>query len=215
MPRQNNSPDRHTLMPTHNIDISLPLNTKYESGNLVSRFLIRGFMRALIDFASQVSPRTVLDVGCGEGVVLRQLGVLWDKVEIHGIDISVELLRVAQRVASRVDYLTGNVYQLPLPRHYYDLVICTEVLEHLANPETALAEIVRVGKGYCLLSVPREPWWRMANLMRGHYLTDGGNTPGHVSHWSSQGFIRFVKNYVDVVAICQPFPWTVVLGRVP
>ncbi len=202
------SPGRPVIIPTHNIGVSLPANTKYLYDNPVSRLLIRGFMQTLVDLASRVDTRTVLDVGCGEGLILRQLGTLRDGIRTHGVDISIELLRVAQRVASSSLYLVGNVYQLPLPDHYYDLVICAEVLEHLEDPKSALAEIVRVGKSHCLLSVPHEPWWRIANILRGRYLAGGGNTPGHVKHWSRK------SEYLDVVAIRQPFPWTMVLGKV-
>ena len=171
-------------------------------------------MRALVDLTIRIDPRNVLDVGCGEGLVLRQLGVLWDEIEIHGVDISIALLHVAQEIKADASYLAGSVYQLPLPDHYYDLVICTEVLEHLENPGAALAEIVRVGKAHCLLSVPHEPWWRITNVMRGSHLADWGNTPGHVNHWSRQRFIGFVNNHLDVVGVRQPFPWIMVLGRV-
>ena len=202
------------FIPTHTIDVRLPANTKYLSRNPVSRLLIRGFMRALVDLAIQTDACTILDVGCGEGLVIRQLDLLWSKEAIHGVDISPELLKVAQNIASNAVYFAGNVYQLPLPDHYYDLVICTELLEHLNNPQAALAEITRVGKDHCLLSVPHEPWWRIANVMRGSYLTKCGNTPGHINHWSRQGFTKFVSSYVNVVDVRQPFPWIMVLGRV-
>lgn len=173
-------------------------------------------MRALVDLTRRLNVQTVVDLGCGEGLVLRQLSLLWnkDRVEVHGVDIGTELLQVARQIAPSIVYLTGSIYQLPLPDQYYDLVVCTEVLEHLENPEAALAEIVRVGKGYCLLSVPYEPWWRMTNVMRGSYVADLGNTPGHVNHWSRQTFIQFVNGYLDVESVRQPFPWIMVLGRV-
>jgi ubiquinone/menaquinone biosynthesis C-methylase UbiE len=171
-------------------------------------------MQALVDLVCHAHPRTVLDVGCGEGLVPRQLRATWNEVEIRAVDISLELILVARQLTSSASHVAGSTYHPPLPDYHYDLVICTEVLEHLENPETALAEIARVGKGYGLLSVPHEPWWRIANVMSGSYLGDWGNTPGHVNHWSEKGFIKFVDNYLDIVAVRQPFPWTMVLGRV-
>jgi 2-polyprenyl-3-methyl-5-hydroxy-6-metoxy-1,4-benzoquinol methylase len=172
-------------------------------------------MRTVIDLTRQMDPRTVLDVGCGEGLVIRQMGVLWDEAEIHGVDIDTELLQAARRVGAGAEYVAASIAQLPLSDDGYDLVICTEVLEHLPFPQTALAEIVRVSKCHCLLSVPQEPWWRIANVIRGKYLASWGNSPGHVNHWSKRGFARLVAEFIDVVTVRQPFPWTVLMGEVP
>jgi 2-polyprenyl-3-methyl-5-hydroxy-6-metoxy-1,4-benzoquinol methylase len=209
------APGPPVVMPTHDIGIDLPANLKYLAGNPLSRLLIRGFLQALVDLTRLLKPSSVLDIGCGEGLVVRQLGASFAQVRIHGLDISPELLRVAQSVAPNCTYTAGNAYQLPLQSNCYDLVVCTEVLEHVDQPDLAAAEIVRVGTDHVLLSVPHEPLWRMANLMRGKYLADRGNTPGHVNHWSRRGFIRFASNHLNILAVRHPFPWTVLLGRVP
>jgi 2-polyprenyl-3-methyl-5-hydroxy-6-metoxy-1,4-benzoquinol methylase len=202
------------VLSTHDIGIDLPANRKYLAGNPPSRLLIRRFLQALVDLTRELKPSSVLDIGCGEGLVIRQLGASFAQLRIHGLDISPELLRVAQSVAPSGTYTAGDAYQLPLQSNCYDLVICTEVLEHVDRPDRAIAEIVRVGTDHVLLSVPHEPLWRVANLMRGKYLADRGNTPGHVNHWSRRGFIQFASNHLHVLAVRHPFPWTVVLGRV-
>jgi 2-polyprenyl-3-methyl-5-hydroxy-6-metoxy-1,4-benzoquinol methylase len=202
------------LLPTHNIGICLPMNTKYVSASPIARFLIRRFMRSLVDLAENAHPRSILDVGCGEGLIIRQLRVLWDRVDLHGLDVDGRLLKAAQDVAADATYVTGSIYELPVADSCYDLVVCTEVLEHVEDAERALAEVVRVARSHCLLSVPNEPWWRIANTMRGRYLTSLGNSPGHINHWSRNSFISFVACFLDIVDIRQPFPWTMVLGRV-
>jgi len=201
-------------LPTHKIDVELPMNTKYVSGNPLSRWLIRGFMEVLIRLVSYKRPLTILDVGCGEGLIVRQLEPLWDQAMIHGLDIDFDLLDAARQIAPSASYLSGSIYQLPLAERSYDLVICTEVLEHLEKPETALAEMARVSRGYCLLRVPHEPWWRLANMIRGSYLFDLGNTPGHLNHWNNRSFVEFVSRWLQIVDVRQPFPWTMVLARV-
>ena len=64
-----------------------------------------------------------------------------------------------------------------------------------------------------VVSVPREPVWRAANLARGKYLGALGNTPGHIQHWSTRRFSRLVATRFDVVNVRTPFPWTVVGAR--
>ena len=92
-------------------------------------------------------------------------------------------------------------------------MLCCEVLEHLEDPAAGLAEIARVASRTCLVSVPREPIWRMLNVARGAYWSALGNTPGHLNHWSRAAFSAFVGTRLDVVETASPLPWTVVLAR--
>jgi hypothetical protein len=50
-------------------------------------------------------------------------------------------------------------------------------------------------------------------MARGKYFGTLGNTPGHIQHWSKNAFCALVSEYVDVVAVRSPLPWTMVLGR--
>jgi hypothetical protein len=64
-----------------------------------------------------------------------------------------------------------------------------------------------------LITVPREPLWRLLNLARGRYWSALGNTDGHVQHWSRGALLHFLSTRLDVVAMRSPLPWTQVLGR--
>jgi 2-polyprenyl-3-methyl-5-hydroxy-6-metoxy-1,4-benzoquinol methylase len=99
---------------------------------------------------------------------------------------------------------------MPFVDKSIDLVVGLEVLEHVPHPERALADIARVCRGFTILSVPREPIWRAGNMARGRYLRDWGNTPGHINHWSSRAFERFVANRCAVTDVAHPLPWTLV-----
>lgn len=89
------------------------------------------------------------------------------------------------------------------------------MLEHLERPEDALRILREVAKGWVILSVPREPLWRIMNMARGKYLGDLGNTPGHVQHWSHRGFVEMVSRHLEIVSVRLPMPWTMLLCRVP
>ena len=107
----------------------------------------------------------------------------------------------------------GDATRMPFVDASIDLVVGLEVLEHVPRPERALADIARVCRGTAILSVPREPIWRAGNMARGRYLRDWGNTPGHVNHWSSRSFERFVRGACDVDQTAHPLPWTMVRAR--
>ena len=88
------------------------------------------------------------------------------------------------------------------------------MLEHLPDPEAALATLAGLARPWLLVSVPREPLWRALNLARFRYARQLGNTPGHLGHWSKRGFIAFLSERVEVVEVRSPLPWTMALCRV-
>jgi ubiquinone/menaquinone biosynthesis C-methylase UbiE len=104
---------------------------------------------------------------------------------------------------------------LPFADNQFDLVAAIEALEHIPDPERTIAEMARVANGYLLVSVPREPLWRVLNVARGAYLRQLGNTPGHVNHFSKGSFLRLLERYGEVMQARSPFPWTMLLVRVP
>ena len=87
----------------------------------------------------------------------------------------------------------------------------TEVLEHVERPGQALREIARVSKHYSLISVPREPIWRLLNIIRMSYLKSLGNTPGHIQHWTTREFKNLLEEQFNIVAFRSPFPWNMAL----
>jgi len=185
--------------------------TKWLSRNPLVRRANSRFHATLLALVRSCGPRTILDAGCGEGINLLALSEAgsW---ELTGVDLDDESLQIARRALPRsVPLDRGDLEALPYPDRSFDLVIGTEVLEHVDVPEAALVEMARVSRGHLVLSVPREPIWRIANVSRGKYWTRLGNTPGHVNHWSGRGFARFCARHVRVLERRSPLPWTFLL----
>ena len=189
---------------------------KYASRNPLVRRIMRGFAGALDELVARAGARAIHEVGCGEGYwVLR-----WNDrgIDARGSDFSEEAIRLArlnaaERGLDASRFAVRSIYELDAARDAAELVVCCEVLEHLERPEEALRALQRVARGHLILSVPREPVWRLLNMARGKYLADLGNTPGHVHHWSTAGFLRLVRGYFDVVEVRTPLPWTMALCR--
>jgi ubiquinone/menaquinone biosynthesis C-methylase UbiE len=187
--------------------------TKYTSSNALVQYLNRVYLRNITDLVHSAAPRRLIDVGCGEGVVLRHLDRHLSGVVAVGLDIDGTGLRVAQSQNS-VSLVQGSVYSLPFPPASADLVLCCEVLEHLEQPEQALVELSRVTRQWVLLSVPNEPIWRMSNMARAKYLRHFGNTMGHIQHWTRWGFLRTVRRHLEIVRVKTWLPfWSMMLAR--
>jgi SAM-dependent methyltransferase len=189
---------------------------KYGSTNPVVRRLMAGFEGTLEALFTQAAPRTVLDVGCGEGVLTHQWAQKPGIERIVGIDLDDPALHEAWkgRQAPNLEYRVMKAENLPFADGEFEMASAIEVLEHVPDPEHTLSEMARAASRWLLVSVPREPLWRGLNMARGAYLKDLGNTPGHLNHWSKRGFVQLLGRYGDVVEARSPFPWSMLLVRV-
>jgi SAM-dependent methyltransferase len=189
---------------------------KYGSTNPVVRRLMARFEGTLDELFTQAEPQSLLDVGCGEGVLTHQWARrLGDERRVVGIDLDDPALHAewAKRTAPNLDYRVMKAENLPFADGEFDAATAIEVLEHVPDAEHTVAEMARVAKRWLLVSVPREPLWRGLNMARGAYWKDLGNTPGHVNHWSKRSFVALLSRHGEVVQARSPFPWTMLLVR--
>lgn len=106
----------------------------------------------------------ILDAGCGTGLITRHL----DSEFTVGLDINrwaIERARVHSRGA---DFIVGDVENIPLKSESCDVVICTQVMEHLLKPGKMVQELFRILKpsGVLIGSVPSgNPVWRLRSYL--------------------------------------------------
>lgn len=188
---------------------------KYASRNPIERYLVDRFLTRFGALCEATGARDAFEVGCGEGTLsLELLRRGWD---VRGADLEESVVRQANEAAAAAGFgrrfTAIDLYDLTPERGSADLVICCEVLEHVEDPVRALDVLVALARPWLLLSVPREPLWRVLNVARGKYLKRLGNTPGHVQHWTSGAFCRLVSRHAHIVTVSKPLPWTMVLCR--
>jgi 2-polyprenyl-3-methyl-5-hydroxy-6-metoxy-1,4-benzoquinol methylase len=188
---------------------------KYGSTNPVVRRLMAAFERTLEELFVQADPQSLLDVGCGEGVLTHQWAQRLGDRRVVGIDLDDPLLHAEweKRRAPNLTYQVMKAEHLPFAAGEFHVASAIEVLEHVPDPAHTVAEMARVASGWLLVSVPREPLWRGLNMARGAYIKDLGNTPGHLNHWSKRGFVKLLSRHGEVVHARSPFPWTMLLVR--
>jgi SAM-dependent methyltransferase len=206
---------------------------KYGSGNPVVRRLMAGFERDLDQLFALAAPRSLLDVGCGEGVLVHKwaqrmgaghaeragdpegAGQPESATRVVGIDLEEESIQAgwAERQAPNLEYRMMEAANLPFADGEFELASAIEVLEHVPDPEHTVAEMARCAERHLLVSVPREPLWRMLNMARGAYWAELGNTPGHLNHWSRRAFVQLLSRHGQVLEVRSPFPWTMLLVR--
>ncbi|TYO96596.1 class I SAM-dependent methyltransferase [Desulfallas thermosapovorans] len=189
---------------------------KYGSRNPIARRLIKGFESALTELVDKVKPSNIHEVGCGEGYwTLRWLE---QGIAVRGSDFSEKVIELArmnalERNLSPEVFKIRSIYDLDSASDAAELVVCCEVLEHLERPQDGLQRLQLVANPYLIVSVPCEPIWSIMNIVRGKYLRNLGNTPGHIQRWSRSKFIQLVSRYFDIEEVRKPVPWTMLLCR--
>lgn len=187
---------------------------KHTSKNPVQRFLLDNFLNTLVKTVKPLQVSSVLDVGCGEGFTLDRLYREKIGKNLEGIEYLDTAIKIGKKIHPHITLTKGDIYTLPYKDNSFDLVLCTEVLEHLADPKKALKELVRVSKKYLLLSVPNEPIFMASNFLRGKNWSRWGNDIEHINHWTFWGFEKFAgREKLKVVHRSYPFPWTMLFVK--
>lgn len=119
---------------------------------------------------AHMPPRArVLDVGCGAGDNLRY--ILREQASFVGLEYAESTAAVARKIlAGRAEIESGSATNLRFEDDAFDLVVCIEVLEHIADDERACGEIARVLKrsGTLILSLPYRHWFPFYFSAMGH-----------------------------------------------
>lgn len=190
---------------------------KYGSVNPAVRRMMARFEREAAELLDLAAPGSLLDVGCGEGVLTERWAARDPACETVGVDLPDPLLAAhwaGRDARPNLRFTAMQAEALDFPDASFELVAATEVLEHVREPAVVLNEMARVSGRWLLVSVPREPLWRVLNLVRGAYVAELGNTPGHLNHWSAAAFGRLLAAHGEIVRARAPLPWTMLLVRV-
>lgn len=144
----------------------------------------------------------VLDLGCGQGHITESLRETFQGAEFSGVDYSVSAILYAHNHFRKIDFIVADAYATPYADGFFDVVVCNNLWEHVANPLILLAEINRVLKanGYLILSTPsRYRWGNLVRIVRGkpvvfmsrHHVTE--YTVGQVKEQLRWGGVEVVR----------------------
>lgn len=137
----------------------------YESKNPIVRYISRKRLESISSLIDDSSKPKILEIGCGDGFVLKTLES--KSAELHGIDISTKRVERAKRFLPHAKICEADAENLPFEDNCFNVTVCSEVLEHLKNPQKAVEEMIRVTKksGDMIVSVPNEFNWHIGRLL--------------------------------------------------
>ena len=192
---------------------------KYNAKNPISKMLVGGFLTHFMDLVHLMpSRKRIIEVGAGDGQLTKKLADTFPDAQIIACDLSDKQNEMARKTLAsygkRITVQKEDAENLTLPNASVDAVYCCEVMEHVEKPKQAMEELYRILQkdGYALVSVPWEPLWRVLNLARGKYISQLGNTPGHLNHFSRSAIKKLATDAgFTVVKEHHPFPWSMIL----
>lgn len=176
---------------------------KYNTKNILKQLMIKHFLHKLQKIFSEITVKykdeniKMLDIGCGEGLISNLLYDNFKNLDITAVDFFAQAIEIAKKGNNRkIFFETGDITNLKYSDKSFDIVIATEVLEHIPTPQRALQELLRVGNKSIILSVPNEPFFCLGNLLSGKNVKRLGNPVDHVNHWTYYGFKKFLKRQI-------------------
>jgi ubiquinone/menaquinone biosynthesis C-methylase UbiE len=108
----------------------------------------------------------VLDIGCGDGYhifVFNTIENVARNIRFYGVDKSRPRIEFASRICNElavtnINFFVGSTDDLPFPDDHFDIILCSDVVEHLSYPERCFAEINRVTKpgGIAIVTTPNK-----------------------------------------------------------
>ena len=147
-----------------------------------------------------LSPQRILDLGCGNGSLTRHIAALG--CEVVGCDPDEHGLEIARRNVPGATFVTCGVYDesTPLDGEQFDVVLSSEVIEHLFYPGRLVefADRLLTPKGHLVLTTPYHGY--LKNLALSVFdKWDFHHTPlfdgGHIKFWSRRTLSKLVEQY--------------------
>lgn len=138
------------------------------------RYLRRMVMKEL----NRLSFDSVLDVGCGEGTLLKMIGEKYPTVALAGCEFSETALRYSREQLPQSRFFHLDILKDDISNVSYDLLISVQVLEHLEDDVLAIERMREMCKRYLLVSVP------------GGTFDENGRQNGHFRHYTKQDLVR-------------------------
>jgi SAM-dependent methyltransferase len=164
-------------------------NEMYSRPNLLRHYLVDarlGFYRSVAARVDSLFPgvkekASCIDVGCGTGHLLFELRNLEFSGRLVGLDAAAAAEEQVRSHGADIEFYSGYLSE-QVWRSEFDLVLCTEVLEHCPYPGIVVQDMIRVAKpgGMIVITVPdgRKDTWE-----------------GHIHFWSPESFKLFIESF--------------------
>ncbi len=186
-----------------NLDNIVP---EYKSKNPLVKKLFYDRLECAFSFSQPGANQTILDVGTGNGILLKTLSRPFPDNKYTGIDVLREIDTLS---IPNVHFIIDDIRHTSFESRSFDVIYCLDVLEHIEELYMAVYEIERILKkeGLLIVSMPLESWlYKTARfLLKGTFSQERG--PCSSPHfWSAKGLMNLLENKFKLQRSKKLFP---------
>ncbi len=201
-----------------NQEIIMPLNHMdelYNSQNKLVNFVLNDRLNDIIKtfLKLNIKNANILDAGCGEGHLLKKMEEIIENNFYYGIDVTPVAIKQCKHRCPFADIKVGNLVDTQYPNDKFDVIICTEVIEHMIKYQQALTEMKRILKpgGILIITFPNEILWTIGRfLLRRKPL----KVPDHFNSFTPNRMIKAVNmELVNQKSLPFNLPFFISLGK--
>lgn len=180
----------HIFMPEDHMD------KLYTSRNPLVKFTHTSRLDQIVKNIPQKNGLKVLDAGCGEGHLIERLHLKNKMNTYFGIDFVEVSLRKAKRRCPDSTFIRMNLAKIGFDDEFFDLIVCSNVLEHIPAYEVVIEELIRLLKkdGYLIITFPNEILWTISRFFLGRRPI---KVPDHVNAFNP----RIMKSLINLKLI--------------
>jgi len=178
------------------------------------QYLKGGIGRAYWDYRDRITlsyldknDKTIVDVGCGEGITLGRMKERYPASKVFGIDFLNENISICRKY--NLDVVRGDIYNLSdINSGSIDAIIFMEVIEHLDYPDIAMGEIHRILKksGKVIIVFPNDVVFKVARILTFRFK-EAFYDVGHKRQWSPQEIQEFIKSHGFDIVVKKNIPF--------
>jgi len=171
---------------------------EYESSVFGMRYIHLLKIKKIIELIREIinfnrNPIKLIDIGCGDGYLLKEIAKDFPQIDLFGIDLSENRVETAKKFVPRAVFKTGDAQDVPFKDETFDIVVCSEVIEHCPDDMKVLAELYRILKtnSFLILTVPNlYTLESISKLLIGKRIAP---PPYHLREYSYNQLIRKIK----------------------
>lgn len=190
----------------------------YQTGvtkNLLQKIWHQGKVKAIVDLMDPTTTKKkILDIGCASGWLLNEIVTRFTSMQGIGVDVYKDAIDYGNAKYPHLKLQVADGHSLPFPDNSVNIIVCSEVLEHVLSPQTVLSEMKRVLKpdGYAIIEMDsgnalfKIVWYWWTNIRHGVW------EDAHIQKFNANKLMHMIEEAGFTIVETKRFNFTMAVA---